>query len=436
MIENIKIEKLHPHPDNPRKEIGDISELTESIKASGIFQNLTVVPATGHYDGDYTVIIGHRRLAAAKQAGLKELPCVIMEMDKREQIATMLLENMQRSDLTPYEEAQGMQMMLDLGESIEDISQKTGFSESTIRRRTKLLKLDQTKFKESQARQVTFLEYDKLFEVEDEERRNKLLDHIGTKNFNNELYRAKEDEKDAKKKAAMIAKLKEYATEISRDEAVDIKKYVKCLWNGSQIDEMEWEDDITYYFYISGIYIYIYRDRTEEEERQSKELEEREIENQEKAAAENERRTALGQLNKRMYQLRFDFVKECPDVRVKTDAIMQFAVCSMVQEWREETDTEQFGELLGFNIHDEDDEPVWGKYAFEFKENPRKVLLYAAYANYGDCASAKYSDWRGRYSENESLDKLYEMLVMLGYELSDEEQQWKDGSHPLYKPAE
>ena len=435
MIENIKIEKLHPHPDNPRKEIGDIAELTESIKASGVFQNLTVVPATGHYDGEYTVIIGHRRLAAAKQAGLKELPCAIMEMDKREQIATMLLENMQRSDLTPYEEAQGMQMMLDLGESIEDISLKTGFSKSTIRRRTKLLKLDQTKFKESQARQVTFLEYDKLFEVEDEERRNKLLDHIGTKNFNNELYRAKEDEKFAKKKAVMAEKLSKYAKYVESKD-VDGKIYVRCLWAESQIDEVNWQEGMTYYFYISGVYIYIYRDRTDVEAKESQELEEKEKENQERMAAEKERRTALEQLNKRMYQLRFDFVKECPDVRVKTDAIMQFAVWSMVQEWVEETDTEQFGELLGFNIHDEDDDPVWGKYAFEFKENPRKVLLYAAYANYGDGGNAKYSDWNGNYRNNERLDKLYEMLVMLGYELSDEEQQWKDGSHPLYKPAE
>lgn len=298
MIENIKIEKLHPHPDNPRKEIGDIAELTESIKANGVFQNLTVVPATGHYDGDYTVIIGHRRMAAAKQAGLTELPCAIMEMDKREQIATMLLENMQRSDLTPYEEAQGMQMMLDLGESIEDISQKTGFSESTIRRRTKLLKLDQAKFKESQSRQVTFLEYDKLFEIEDDERRNKLLDYIGTKNFNNELYRAKEDEKDAKKKAEIAAKLRGYATEITPTEKTYDKKYVKCIWAISHIDEIEWEVGVNYYFYSQGIYTYIYRDRTEEEERQSKELEEREIENQEKAAAESKRRAELEQLAK------------------------------------------------------------------------------------------------------------------------------------------
>ena len=95
----LPLDKLHPHPDNPRKEIGDVTELADSIKSKGVMQNLTVVPAK---DG-YTVIIGHRRCAAAKLAGLKEVPCVIVEMSDREQVATMLLENMQRVDLTPYE---------------------------------------------------------------------------------------------------------------------------------------------------------------------------------------------------------------------------------------------------------------------------------------------------------------------------------------------
>ena len=82
-ITYISVDKLHPHPDNPRKDIGDITELADSIRQSGIYQNLTVIPSTGYYHGDYTVIIGHRRLAAAKAAGLTEVPCVITEMSKK-----------------------------------------------------------------------------------------------------------------------------------------------------------------------------------------------------------------------------------------------------------------------------------------------------------------------------------------------------------------
>ena len=109
-ITYIPIRQLYPHPDNPRKELGDLSELAASIKENGVYQNLTVIP--GHYLGkqeyiarciadggaasaaeaawtpkavwsseDYTIIIGHRRAAAAQQAGLYELPCAIVEMD-------------------------------------------------------------------------------------------------------------------------------------------------------------------------------------------------------------------------------------------------------------------------------------------------------------------------------------------------------------------
>ena len=98
-IQMISIDLLHPHPDNPRKELGDLTELAQSIRENGVYQNLTVVPdETG-----YTIIIGHRRCAAAKLAGMQEMPCAVVEMTQHEQLSTMLLENMQRSDLTPYE---------------------------------------------------------------------------------------------------------------------------------------------------------------------------------------------------------------------------------------------------------------------------------------------------------------------------------------------
>jgi ParB family chromosome partitioning protein len=113
-LQMIQVEKLYPHPDNPRKVIGDVTELAESIKANGILQNLTVVPNNDDWDdkSDFTVVIGHRRLAAAKQAGLTELPCAVVEMTEKEQLSTMLTENMQRSDLTVYEEAKAVSSCL------------------------------------------------------------------------------------------------------------------------------------------------------------------------------------------------------------------------------------------------------------------------------------------------------------------------------------
>jgi len=72
----LPVDRLHPHPDNPRKDLGDLTELSDSIKANGIFQNLTVVPDDPTNSiTDFTVIIGHRRLAAAKKVGLQRVPC-------------------------------------------------------------------------------------------------------------------------------------------------------------------------------------------------------------------------------------------------------------------------------------------------------------------------------------------------------------------------
>ena len=188
----ISIEKLHPHPDNPRKDLGDLTELCESIKVNGIFQNLTVVPCTGYHYGDYTVVIGHRRMAAAKLAGLSELPCVIAEMSEREQLAAMLLENMQRSALTEYEEACGMQMMLDLGDTIETIAESTGISETTVRRRLKLKSLDEEKLRGAIARGGTVMDYEKVYSIKDRELQNKVLDAVGTNNFEWEKRKSQE----------------------------------------------------------------------------------------------------------------------------------------------------------------------------------------------------------------------------------------------------
>lgn len=89
MIQDIAIEQLDIHPQNVRKVYTDIDELAESIKARGVMQNLTVVPNPDKKD-HYLVVIGNRRLTAARKAGLKTMPCSVVEMTEKEQISTML----------------------------------------------------------------------------------------------------------------------------------------------------------------------------------------------------------------------------------------------------------------------------------------------------------------------------------------------------------
>lgn len=128
-------------------------------------QNLTVVPISAlnaepdkqpeadqiSLISDFHVLIGHRRLQAAKEAGLTEVPCQIRsKISRKEQVGIMLLENIQREDLTIQEQAQGFQMMLDLGDTEDQIAEKTGFSKSTVRHRLNIAKLDQEKLKEKE----------------------------------------------------------------------------------------------------------------------------------------------------------------------------------------------------------------------------------------------------------------------------------------------
>ncbi|MFR5399800.1 MAG: ParB/RepB/Spo0J family partition protein [Lachnospira sp.] len=178
-IVNIGLEHIHPHPDNPRKDLGDLTELAESIKKNGILQNLTVIPKEGE-PGEYIAIIGHRRSAAAKLAGVTEAPCRIVEgMTHKEQVSTMLEENMQRGDLTIWEQAQGFQMMLDLGDTAEQIADKTGFSKTTIRHRLNIAKLDQKELKkktdEHGAFQLSLKDLYELEKIEDIKIRDRVL---------------------------------------------------------------------------------------------------------------------------------------------------------------------------------------------------------------------------------------------------------------------
>ena len=116
-LTEIELEKIHAHPQNPRKDLGDLTELAESIRKNGIMQTLTVIP--GHFEdgefvsGDYTLLIGHRRCEAARLAGIEKVPCKVVEdMSNKEQVSIMLEENMQRSDLTIWEQANGFQICL------------------------------------------------------------------------------------------------------------------------------------------------------------------------------------------------------------------------------------------------------------------------------------------------------------------------------------
>jgi ParB family chromosome partitioning protein len=135
-------------------------------------------------------------------------------MPEKDQLATMLIENMRRSDLTPYEEARGLQLMLDFGESVSRIAEKTGFSKTKIRNRIKLSRFDEELMKKSQAYQPTLEQYLKLSEIEDTDIANECLREIGSKNFDNKVANAIRQQKEKKDREVVREIITKYAEKL------------------------------------------------------------------------------------------------------------------------------------------------------------------------------------------------------------------------------
>jgi len=126
----IPIDRLDLNLEQPRVEIGDLSDLVASIREKGILEPLLVRPKG---DGRFMIISGERRYRAAVIVGLREVPCIEMEVDDRAVAEINLIENLQRKDLTPFEEAQGFKMLIErFGYTHEEIARKIGKSRSSV----------------------------------------------------------------------------------------------------------------------------------------------------------------------------------------------------------------------------------------------------------------------------------------------------------------
>ena len=428
----IPITELYPHPDNPRKDLGDLAELSESIKVKGVMQNLTVVPRA---EGGYTVIIGHRRMGASKLAGLTELPCVITEMSEQEQIGTMLLENMQRSDLTMYEQAQAFQMMLDFGESLDSIAEKTGFSKTTVRRRIKLAELDGDKLKKASSRQITLEDLDRLNKIEDVDKRNELLDIIGTSNFEWQYKQAiqrQEEEKTCELWREVL--LEKGLTEISYNDVFSndmyrnsSRPYVNC----STVAPTEFviDEDMQFFAFNRGT-AYFRRERNAEDDAKSAKYQ-RDVEKQ------RARKEALEEAHKRAFELRYEFILSITE----TDAKKAFAT---LVEMDLRKDWEMVDGYGGWNNgYDQTkfpgrdpDKTGYAAIAQQVEDSPYRTLLRHIYTRYSDKDVLAYHNYNCEWYENKRLNLIYDLLEKLGYEISDEERSLIDGTNSLFKGNE
>ena len=126
----IPIDRIYPNPEQPRVEFGDLTELTESIREKGVLEPLLVKPTS---DGRYMIIAGERRFRASNLAGLDELPCIELDIDNESVAEIALIENLQRKDLTIWEEADGLKALADkFGYTQDQIAKKISKSRTTV----------------------------------------------------------------------------------------------------------------------------------------------------------------------------------------------------------------------------------------------------------------------------------------------------------------
>ena len=441
----LKLDSLVPHPQNPRKELGDLTELADSIKAVGVMQNLTVVPEDEEWNS-FRIVIGHRRAAAAGLAGLKEVPCVVIEhMDEKEQLATMLLENIQRSDLTVIEQAEGFQMMIDIGSSITEISRRTGFGETTIRHRVKLLELDRELLEEKQP-QMKINDMIYLEKIKDPKRRETVLKlYGGSANF------AQRVDQEARTKAQQ--EKKEQVIKLLEERGLKETKEAWKLDRKGEVDVNDFDEDAEipagathysqYLSYDGRLILYGEREKNNQPEESAEAQEERKrIEDAQERYRTLE--TLYGEMNERMadFVLSFKSFDDEQKLDIQKSAQMHMLTNSYIDidevydflygigvlktsraDLEEGKDIDEACRVISDSLEMVNVDTVW-------------IAVLLAALGRGRCAIN--STWRGvvTYNDNTSYKAIADLIVRLGYELSEEEEQLLKGTHKLFDREE
>lgn len=450
-IKYIIAEQIYQHPDNPRKDLGDLDELSESIKKKGIMQNLTVIP--GHwnenrewFEDGYTLIIGHRRFAAGKMAAVTEFPCrIISDMSQKDQVGTMLEENMQRNDLTIWEQANGFQMMLDLGATEEQIAEKTGFSRTTIKHRLNIAKLNQKELKkkeQDEGFQLSLKDLYNLEKIKNIKTRNKVLkESSSSKNLASRALDAARDEKREANMKVICKQLEKLGIEKAPENAKN-ELYSK-KWE--KIEEYNLDKEVPtklkipkkneqmYWIQRYGGYVWLIAKPPKEEKKLSKfELERKEI-----TQATKKIKAILRQSTSR----RRNFIQDIIDGKiepVKDDVQIKDDIWKLLLQHG----TGIYESYLRKFFLPADEYRCQAVDVDKAKErveglsilHQMLIILHTAMTGIEDT-----SDYNGRFVKYKAdeLLKGYEILEKYGWYFEDEsEKAVLDGTHELYKKEE
>lgn len=434
-IRLIPVDLIDPHPHNPRRDLGDLTELADSIMAHGVRQNLLIVPMHPDWpceepdylsDGDdgreycavcdtndrpsnirYRVVIGHRRLSAARLAGLTEVPAAVDYMlTDAQQLELMLLENIQRADLSAID----YQQLLDLGVKVRAIAKATGRAEKTVTGRLRLLALPEKVREQVHTGQATLEDAAALqrfvdgTDPADKKMLDKLAAAMGTTNFKWEVQNAERTLEKRKEKAELLAACEARGIPVVPDAD---RGYI---WH-AYVPNVEYLDKVG--DLPEGCVLFnegLYRPRTTDEK----------TETDDQATARQRREEFDRQLleeSQTAWQLRDDFVRKVLQrkrlSRAEIDTIVehvgpQALSSGMTVAWR-------LDEWLGLDAHYRSAADRRALIAEHYPDAPpAALLLLALHLATGD----------GRWfqaSQDALTVALYRTLIALGYELSDAE---------------
>ena len=451
-IQMIPIEALEHHPENPRKDLGDLKELIASIKESGVMQNLTVGPNPDDEE-TWLVVIGNRRLEASKAAGLTELPCIISDMDHKTQLATMMAENMQRVDLTLTEQAQGVQLMMDLGMDAKEISKRTGLRKDAVERRAMMAKYDTAKAAAAIVRGGTisdFMELEKL----PEDCRDEMLEYVGTNNLRLKIKDKLAQLKQQEYRQQMYAKLETFATRVERQGYVGAKavpmdfvtSWYTLSSNSAALFTIPEDVKDRHYYYVvdNGGYfsIKLYKEDTSTQDERAEATRRRQL----RSDYMSMRADQAQALDRKLRNLRYEWLFSSGDVQWNQAALMRALVKVLgTGKWHSSYRDEQkemTEQLTGLTLKNS------GYASFVKLEDlhgmsDEKMLRVGVGLLWGSVDRDNYVPWERDYDNSclafrrsDVYEIVYDLLLAMGYEMSDEEAAYLGGTHEVYKPYE
>lgn len=420
---------IDPHPDNPRKNIGDVTDLAASIKANGLLSPLSVVPNGSRY----RVIAGHRRLAACKQAGTGAVPCFVLQLDPLQQLEAMITENCQREQLTVLEEADAIQGMLDLGATTAAVAHRLGRSADYVRDRAKAasIKADVRKTRDDFG-QLTIGQLVAIARYDGQpDRQKKLAQAAGTSNFDYILRNIERDDRDRQWVESVAALLVESDSGFNLIPDPPYSnpewRYLGCMFPSTgtpeeAIEKIREQNPAAVSIHMEQVYLWTRRDKTADAEKEARRAAEQAERDARRHALEE---YAAASADKRMAWLHANLHAVKRDKLVETTArlgLLQIidpfpgGFTDALTNWNDHTGSrEEYEKITGITA---DDAPTAARISLQTGDWPLEAvsILAARFEWFIDP-----TDWTTVNDTSRRIPGYYQILQDLGYTPADDE---------------